>query len=159
MLLTIEKVIILKSVSIFSEIPDESLVEVASVLEEVEIKASEEIFKKGDIGTSMYVIVAGKVRIHDDDEVLRVLGEREVFGELAALDPEPRSASVTAIEDCYLFRIERNALYELMGQHTDVAQGIIRILCQRLRDSDAHLHAMRQGAGTVGPAPGAAVTR
>lgn len=144
MLLTIEKVIILKSISIFSEIPEESLVEVASLLEELEVKAGEEIFKKGDIATSMYIIVEGKVRVHDEDKVLDTLADREVFGELAALDPVPRSASVTAIDDTYLFRMERSALYELMGQYIDVAQGIIRVLCQRIRDCDALIHAARQ---------------
>ena len=133
MLLTIEKVIILKSVSIFAEIPDESLVEVASILEEVEFKAGEEILRKGDLGTSMYIIVNGRVRVHVEDMEMTTLGEREVFGELAALDPEPRSASITAIEDTHLFRIERGPLFELMTEHPEVAQGIIGVLCQRLR--------------------------
>src|SRR5438309_12123834 len=100
-MLTLEKVITLASVSIFAEIPEESLVEVASALVEIEVEAGEVIFKRGDIGTSMYIIAAGKVRIHDDNKELGILGEREVFGELAALDPEPRSASATAIEDAY----------------------------------------------------------
>jgi len=142
-LLTIEKVIILKSVSIFKEIPEESLVEVASLLEELDIKAGAEIFHKDDIGTSMYTIVEGKVRVHDGDKEIDTLADREVFGELAALDPVPRSASVTAIDDTYLFRMEQAALYELMGQYLDVAQGIIRVLCKRIRDCDALLRAAR----------------
>jgi CRP-like cAMP-binding protein len=136
MMLTIEKVITLKSVSFFSEVPEDSLVEVAAVLEEVECAAGSTIFKQGDLGTSLYVIVTGKVRIHLAERDLVTLGERQVFGELAALDPEPRSADATALEDCLLFRLDRDSLYELMSEHLEVAQGVIRVLCQRLRKSN-----------------------
>ncbi len=136
MMLTIEKVITLKSVSFFSEVPEDSLVEVAAVMEEVECRAGSEIFHQGDLGTSLYVIVSGKVKIHLGERQLVLLGERQVFGELAALDPEPRSASATATEDCLLFRLDRDSLYELMSQHIEVAQGVIRVLCQRLRKSN-----------------------
>lgn len=133
MLLTIERVIILKSVNIFSEVPEEDLVEVASIVEEVEVKAGEDIIVKGDIGTSMYIIVSGRARVHDDGKELAVLNERTVFGELAALDPEPRSATITAIEDCHLFKLEEGPLYDLMAEHVEVVRGIIRVLCRRMR--------------------------
>ncbi|ALG68128.1 cyclic nucleotide-binding domain-containing protein [Beggiatoa leptomitoformis] len=133
MLLTLEKVIILKTVNIFSEIPEEYLVELASSVEQIRVKADEIIFKKGDLGSSMYIIVAGKVRIHDGDKEITMLADREVFGELAALDPEPRSATVTALEDTTLFRVNESMLYELITERTEVARGIIRVLCQRLR--------------------------
>lgn len=134
MLLTIERVIILKSVSIFSEVPEEDLVEVASIVEEVEVKAGEKIIIKDDIGTSMYIIVKGKARVHDGDKELAVLEERTVFGELAALDPEPRAASITAMEDCHLFKLEEGPLYDLMAEHVEVVRGIIRVLCRRMRN-------------------------
>ena len=153
MLLTIEKVLILKSVSIFSQIPEDSLVEVAAVLEEIEVKAGETIFKKGDIGTAMYIIIEGQVRVHDEDRVLDTLKEREVFGELAALDPVPRSATVTATEDTYLFRMYQGSLYELMSEYIDVAQGIIRVLCQRIRDCDSMLSSQPPGGRGHLPSP------
>ncbi len=133
MLLTIEKVIILKSVDIFSQTPEEDLVEVASIVEEVEVKTGETIIEKGDIGTSMYIIIKGKMRVHDGDKELAVLGERTVFGELAALDPEPRTATITAIEDTHLFCLEEGPLYDLMAEHIEVVRGIIRVLCRRMR--------------------------
>ena len=145
MLLILEKVIFLKSVSMFSEIPDESLVEVATAVEEVNVKKGETIFKLGDYGTSMYIIVEGKVRVHEPEQELGVLGETEVFGELAALDPVPRSASVTALEDCYLFRMDQSVLYDLITQHVDVARGIIRVLCKRIRGCDALVRVLSTG--------------
>lgn len=133
MLLTLEKVVILKSVSIFSDTPEELLAEVASILGEVEVGANETIIEKGEIGRSMYIIVDGSVRVHDGDRTIAELGPRDIFGELAALDPEPRSASVTSLAEAHLFRLDQHALYELMAEHSEVAYSIIRILCRRLR--------------------------
>ncbi len=133
MLLTIEKVMILKSTDIFSATPEEDLIEVASIVEEVEYKKGKDIFVKGDIGTSMYIIVEGQVRVHDEGKKIADLGEKTVFGELAALDPEPRMATVTALEDTHLFRLDQGPLYDLMAEHIEVVRGITRVLCQRLR--------------------------
>jgi AAA family ATP:ADP antiporter len=135
MLSTVEKVIILKSVSIFSETPDEILAEVASLLQEIEVAAGEPVFEKGDMGSAMYIVVEGRVRVHSEERMLRELGPRDIFGEMAALDPEPRSASVTALVPTHLFRLEQEALYELMADRIEVVRGVIRVLCQRLRES------------------------
>jgi CRP/FNR family cyclic AMP-dependent transcriptional regulator len=133
MLLTIEKVIILKSVSIFSDITERGLVEAASVLEETRVEPGNVIFEKGDTGNSLYIIVEGSVRIYDGDKTIATLGPGEVFGELAALDPEPRMASVTAAEPALLLRMGHAELDELMAEHPEVALGIIHVLCRRLR--------------------------
>ena len=133
MLLTIEKVIILKSVSIFSEISERGLIETASVLEEIRAESGQRIFEKGDTGNSLYVIVEGQVRVHDGDKFIASLGPGEVFGELAALDPEPRMASVMATEPALLLRMGHAELAELMTEHPEVATGIIHVLCRRLR--------------------------
>ena len=137
MFLTIEKVIILKSVPIFAETPDEILAEVATILDEIEYPAGETIFAKGDVGSCMYIIVNGEVRVHDGERTLTHLGERELFGELAVLDQEPRSASVTAVEPTRLFRLDQEAFYELMADRTEVARGIIRVLCRQVRSRSA----------------------
>ncbi len=144
MRLTIEKVMILKSVDIFSETPEEDLIEVASIVEELEVKAGKEIITKGDIGTSMYIIVEGQVRVHDGDKVFATFGRREVVGELAALDPEPRTATVTAIEDTDLFRLDEGPLYDLMAEHIEVVRGITRVLCNRIRKMNAQLREVKK---------------
>lgn len=133
MLLTIEKVIILKSVSIFSDISERGLIEVAAALEELQVEAEQTIFEKGDSGSSLYIIVEGRMKIHDRDKTIAILGAGEVFGELAALDPEPRMASATATEPGLLLRMGHSEQDELMAEHPEVAFGIIRVLCRRLR--------------------------
>jgi hypothetical protein len=133
MLLTIEKVLILKTVSIFAETPEEILTEVAAILEEVNVKAGAMILQKDDVGRCMYIIVDGRVRVHHGDQTIAYLGARDIFGELAVLDAEPRSASVTAEIDTHLFRLDQDAFYELMADRFEVARGIIRMLCRRVR--------------------------
>jgi len=133
MLLTIEKVMILKSVSIFSATPESILADIASTMEELTLQPGDVVIEKGDIGQEMYIIVSGKMRVHDGDKTIAFLRTRDVFGELAALDPEPRMATVTANEETHLFKLRHDVLYEVMTEHIDVAKGIIRVLCQRLR--------------------------
>lgn len=144
MLSTIEKVIILKTVDIFAETPDNVLAEVATLLDEVELPAGEVLFKKGDLGDSMYIVVTGKVRVHDGDRILNYRGEREVFGEMALLDPEPRIASITAEEDTHLLRLDQEPFYALMSDRIEVVRGIMRVITANLRarvQDVAELHA------------------
>jgi len=136
-LLAIEKVIILKSVSIFANTPEDRLPEIASILEEADFKKGERMFEKGDAGKSMYIIVDGKIRIHDGDKVFAVLGERDILGEMAILDDQPRSASATIEEDAHLLRLDRETFYELMTDHIEVVNGVMRVLCERLRKLSA----------------------
>ena len=133
MLLTIEKILILKSVKIFSSVPESQLTDLATIVETVEFDAGETIIRRGELGTSMYIVANGKVRISDGTKELGILGERTVFGELAALDPEPRAASVEAVEDCTLLRLGGESLYDLMSGNKEVTRGIIQVLCEYTR--------------------------
>ena len=135
MLLTIEKVLILKSVPIFSSVPENQLVDLATIAESVEYGENDIIVNQGDLGTSMYIVVDGQVRIFEGEQELAILGTRAVFGELAALDPEPRAASVQAIEDCTLLRLEGEALYDLMSGNKEVTRGIVHVLCDYTRQN------------------------
>jgi CRP/FNR family cyclic AMP-dependent transcriptional regulator len=130
---TKEKLLILKSVDMFSETPDEILEEVSSICAEIDVPAGTAIFEKGTRGDCLYIIANGKVRVHDNELTLNYLGKRDFFGEMSALDPEVRSASVTAVEDTCLLRLDQKPLYELMAGRTEVVRGIIHVLCQRLR--------------------------
>ena len=134
MLSTVEKVLILKTVSMFSQTPDNVLADVADLLEEVDVSENETIFNQGEAGDSLYVILDGKVRVHDGDRLLNYLDERDVFGEMALLDPEPRLASVTAVEPTSLFRLDQASFYDLMAERPEIATGIIRVLTGHLRN-------------------------
>src|SRR5262249_8327936 len=129
----IEKVLALRAVSIFARTSDDVLAEIALALKEQTAHVGETIVYKGEIGTSMYIIMVGQVHVHDGEQTLATLHERDIFGELAVLDAEPRSASVTATSDTQLFCLDQEALYELMANRVEIVQGILRVLCQRVR--------------------------
>jgi hypothetical protein len=143
---TIEKVMILRSVQIFSETPDPVLAEIAAILKEESAPAGKTVFEKGARGDCLYVIDQGSVRIRDGDTTIATLGERDIFGELAVLDAEPRSATATAVTPVRLFRVDQDAFYDLMADRIDVVRGILRVLCRRVRAQNvatvhaAHLH-------------------
>jgi CRP-like cAMP-binding protein len=130
---TIDRLIILKSISIFSETPDDILIEVTSQLKDHKVKAGEVIFEKGEFGDCLYIIVEGEVRVYDGERTLNHLGERAVFGEMAVLDPAPRSTSVMATTATTLFRLDRDSFYRSIGGRVEVLHRIIHILCQHLR--------------------------
>ena len=132
-LLLFEKVLILKSLAIFSESPETILSELAPLMQEEEFEKGAILFSEGDIGDCMFVIYKGEVKIHKGSTTLAVLKEKEVFGELSLLDSETRSASATANTDCFLFKIDQEPFYELVETRPEVAKGFIKILCQRLR--------------------------
>lgn len=133
MLATTDKIPILRAVGLFAETPDDTLAELADLLRPLEARAGQTIFQKGEAGDCLYIIVSGRVRVHDGERTLNYLGPCEVFGEMALLDAEPRLASVTATEDTSLFRLDQAPFYELMASRSEVARGVIRVLCGHLR--------------------------
>ena len=133
---TLEKVIILKGTSLFSGTPDEVLAAVAGQMRDVTAAAGETVIRKGEPGDSMYIIVRGRVRIHDGDHTLTYLGADEVVGEMALLDPEPRAASVTAEEETELLRLDQEPFGELIEDRVEVTRAIMRVLTRRVRALD-----------------------
>ena len=109
-LLLVEKVFILKSLSIFKDTPEHILADLAPLMQEEEFDQNTLIFKEGDLGDCMYIIHQGDVKIHKGDTVLAILQEKEVFGELSLLDAEARSASATTNSPCILFSINQEPL-------------------------------------------------
>ncbi len=132
-LLLIEKVLVLKSLNLFKDTPENILADLAPLMKEMQYEQGTEIFKEGDTGDCMYIIQQGNIKIHKGNTTLAILKEKEVFGELSLLDADTRSASATADTDCILYKIDQEPFYELMDERPEVAKGFIKILCQRLR--------------------------
>jgi CRP/FNR family transcriptional regulator, cyclic AMP receptor protein len=128
-----ERLNILQSISLFSGSSTEVLLELADKLEVESAQPGDLIVRQGEMGSCMYVVIDGKVRIHEGERTLNYLGRGDFFGEMAVLDPMPRSTTVTAIEVTRLYRLEREAVVEVMIKQPEIAQGVIRTLCRRLR--------------------------
>jgi len=133
MLSTVEKVLFLKSIDLFSQIPGEDLAQIALISTEEARDPNEDVFAEGESGDALYLVLDGRVRVHREDRVIAELGERECFGEMAILDAAPRSATVTAITDTNLLKIPREDFQEIMAEKPEIATGIIKVLSRRLR--------------------------
>ena len=133
MLSLVEKVLILKSARLFDETPDNVLAEIAGVVQEVSFDTDQVVFNKGDRGDSLYIVVSGSVKVWDGERLLNELGEGEVFGELALLDPEPRLATVKAAESTGLLRLDDGHFREILAEQPEVSSAIIRVITRYLR--------------------------
>jgi hypothetical protein len=128
-----ERVIVLKNTQLFSQTPENVLSSIAPIMKEVTYSEGQEIFAKGDLGDSMYIIYTGSVGIYDGKKQLALFDKGEIFGELALLDTEPRSASTVAETDILVFRIDQEDFFELMEERDEILRNVLRILCQRIR--------------------------
>ncbi|MBO0948339.1 cyclic nucleotide-binding domain-containing protein [Fibrella forsythiae] len=130
---TIERVFLLKNTGLFADTPANVLGSIAPIMKEVSFSDGQEIVRKGDLGTSLFVIHDGNVGIYDGQQALAEMHKGDVFGELALLDAEPRSATVIAHGDVLLFRIDQDDFYDLMEERDELLRNIIRLLSRRIR--------------------------
>jgi CRP/FNR family transcriptional regulator, cyclic AMP receptor protein len=98
----------------------------------------EQVFAKGDPGSSMMAVLKGRIVISapsaDGRElVLSTMREGDVFGEIALLDGKERTADATAMSDCELLVVPRRSLLSLLERRPDLAVGLLVVLCERLR--------------------------
>ena len=102
-----------------------------------EFRKGDVIIEKGSHGTSAYVIKSGRVEVSDlvnnREVVLAVLGEEQIFGEMGLVEDQPRSATVTAVEDVQLAELNRDSFNELFERKPKVLLPIIKAIFERLR--------------------------
>ena len=102
--------------------------------------AGREIFAKGSPGPSLMAVLRGSVKISSLSEggkeiVLSIINAGEIFGEIAVLDGEERSADATAMTDCELLVINRRDFLPVLENRADLCMILLRILCRRLRQT------------------------
>ncbi|PWL38424.1 hypothetical protein DKG77_09155 [Flagellimonas aquimarina] len=126
----------LKGVSFFSGVNRVSLLELCKNIKTKFFEKNERIINKGDIGDAMYVILNGKVNVHDKQHSYSTFSTADCFGEYALIDDEPRSASVTAMEDTSVLIIESKYFVELVSTDMGFTKGILSVLIKRHRELD-----------------------
>jgi ATP/ADP translocase len=136
---TLEKTILLKSVSLFSEIPAEKLSHIAQVAEETHWPAGSVVIREGDAGDALFIVADGSVRVHKGALNLASLRKGDCLGEMAVLDQSPRSADATAVEDTTLLKIAQEDFYEVLAANPEITERIVRLLTRRLREANAKL--------------------
>jgi len=131
---------ILRPVELFQHLSDEQLALLAEHSREVQFRKNAILMTEGDTGESMYVILSGMVKVFVSDEegkelVLYEQGAGAVIGDIALLDDEPRSASVSTLDKTSALMIGKSSFIKCLAQSPEMSLGIIRSLTQRLRDA------------------------
>ena len=129
----VERVAALHRVTIFADVPGRTLAAVAREATESVVDEGTTFIEEGNVEDHLFVIVAGRVRVHNGPHLLIELGPGDTVGELAALLPEPRSASVTALEPTTLLRVDKTTLDQLIAERPALANGVITGLVRSLR--------------------------
>jgi len=96
-------------------------------------KAGTIIFRRGDAASEMFVIKSGQVRIQLGNRTLSELPADSIFGEMALIDNEPRSATAVAITDVELVPVSEQQFLFMVGQTPYFALKVMRVLAHRLR--------------------------
>ena len=132
----------LKNAAIFEELEERDFARISACGVRKEYKKGEIILIEEESGSALFVIVDGEVkvvRIGDDgrEVILSILGPSDIFGEMALLDGEARSASVVALDHADLFMIHRKDFLALLHEYPSIAISLLRHLTLRLRRADA----------------------
>ena len=131
----VEKVMFLKGIDLFSALSAEDLAEIAAISEEVTRDEGDVILTEGEHGDVLYFVLEGRVRVKKGSKIIAELGAREIFGEMALLDPGPRSATVEAVSDVILLSIGRDDFDDIMRERPEVPIGVMKVLVRRLREA------------------------
>ncbi len=133
MLTIVEKVLFLQEVDIFSYTPTEDIAHIATITDEVGYPENQLIFKEGDISNSMYLVIEGEVQLLRDGISVMVAGPKDVFGTWALFDDEPRVVTASTVSDTRLLRIDKDDFYELLAEHVQITQSVLKTVVKRLR--------------------------
>ena len=105
--------------------------------------AGEEVVAEGSLGDALYLVLSGKVEVSKADHPLATLDPGEFFGEMSMLEPVLRSATVTAVEPSYLFRLPYKAIQGLVTTDAGAAMAllihVVKTLSERLRRANETL--------------------
>jgi CRP-like cAMP-binding protein len=132
-LTTIEKVIFLKSVDIFEHATVEQLGRIAGLTEEARFAAGQVIFKEGDPGDALYLILSGQVLIERNGITIREINERDAFGTLEVLDFHPRAATAKAARQVRALKLDGRQFHDLLALDIEMVESVFRMLCGHIR--------------------------
>lgn len=131
MLTIVEKVLFLQEVDIFEHTSTEDLAYIAAITREVEFPPEAIIYREGDRSDSMYICIEGKVVHLRDGKDAQY--DQNYFGSWALLDQEPRVTTAKTVEESRLLRIEREEFFDLLADHVQITESILKASAKRLR--------------------------
>ena len=134
----------LRKINWFDGLSDDLLAVLARKAHERTLNKDDILFQKGDEGSSLFVVISGRVKIvtqdvEENEVILNKVGTGEIIGEMALLDYEPRSAGVVALEKTSVLELNREDFMEIMKGQPDLALSLIRNLSARLRHNTSYI--------------------
>lgn len=132
---------VLRQIPIFANLSPQQILKVRESIEEVEIRKNTIIFKEGDAGDALYIIVDGKVKMvkktdEGGDKTVAVFRDGDFFGEMALIEETPRSATAIVIEqDANLYKISKQNFSFLMRLNPQISLKIMKFMSERMRQS------------------------
>ncbi len=135
---TLKRVAFLKQTPLFAALGENDLVALSDDLKPREYEKKEIIFRQGDAGAELFLVLKGKVRILEirpsgDETSITIYGAGDIIGEFAVLDERPRSATAQAIEPCTLLQISRDKFLAHLNQIPELGLLLSRLLVAKLR--------------------------
>jgi NTE family protein len=126
---------------LFGQMPKEDWDKLSSYLEEVDLPGGYYLFRKGDRGDAMYILLNGRLQVQIEEgqniRVINEVGRGEVVGEMALITGENRSASIFAIRDCHLVRISKEGFYKFFTLFPAIGLNLAKLLIERLTQKQA----------------------
>jgi len=133
MLTSVDRLLFVRRVPIFKELRDDFIVRLTSVMNELSFPANYTIFRQGEEGRSLYIVVSGRVKVHIGNKQLAEVEQGKYFGEMAVFDTQPRSATATTLEHCEFLELTQEQLYDAIEETPEIAVNIIRELSRLIR--------------------------
>jgi CRP-like cAMP-binding protein len=132
------KLAVLRKHPIFCDLDPEALDQLCRYAKHAMLKRGATIFSKGDPGNSLFAVISGTVKISISsadgrNAILNLIGAGEIFGEVAVLDGQARTADAIANTNCEIFVIDRREFLPFVRSQPVLAMKFIELLCTRLR--------------------------
>jgi CRP-like cAMP-binding protein len=132
------KLAVLRKHPIFCDLDSEAFDQLGRYAKHATLKRGASIFSKGDPGNSLVAVISGTVKISVSSPdgrsaILNLIGPGEIFGEVAVLDGQARTADATANTNCEIFVIDRREFLPFVQSQPALAMKFIELLCARLR--------------------------
>jgi len=132
---------LLKNIPLFHELDDADLATLESLAVDKQVARGATIMSEGEVGDSLFAIVAGRVKVFIGDDqgreiTLKMLGPGDFFGEMSLIDKQPRSASVSATESTALKVLSYQAFHDCLQRAPAIGINVMAALAKRLRDAD-----------------------
>lgn len=131
-----ERLSYLKAVPVLAALNDKELALVDRLAERLDVAAGSDLMRQGQLGHEFYVLLTGKAEVLRDGMSLAVLGPGDHVGELALLDPQPRTATVTVTEDATVLELTQREFWQLLEDVPVVARKVLQGLARRLHAHD-----------------------